>query len=104
MSIQELNDQLRTTLSGGRVLLTSGAAVKGEESIQAIIKAVQEFNNFTEDNDPYGEHDFGAVVVDAIQYFWKIDYYDNDMVYHSPDAANPEVTIRVLTIMRAEEY
>lgn len=104
MTIQELNDQLRKTLSGGKVTLTYGASVQGEQSIHAILKAVQAFDSFTEDNDPYGEHDFGAFEVDAVRYFWKIDYYDNNMEYLSPDPSNPEVTKRVLTIMRAEEY
>ena len=39
-----------------------------------------------------------------VKIFWKIDYYDNDMKYHSPDKTNPDKTIRVLTIMKAEEY
>ena len=36
--------------------------------------------------------------------FWKIDYYDRNFEFASPDAANPELTNRVLTVMYANEY
>ena len=54
--------------------------------------------------NPYGEHDFGSVDLNGGRYFWKIDYYDNDLTAHSPDPADPDVTRRVLTIMCAGEY
>ena len=69
-----------------------------------ILKAVSEFSDFTPDNDPYGEHDFGALNVEGHRIYFKIDYYDRDLIYGSPDPANPEVTTRVLTIMLASEY
>tara|TARA_Y100000815_G_C12948051_1_gene351839 strand:- start:59 stop:265 length:207 start_codon:yes stop_codon:yes gene_type:complete len=68
------------------------------------MKAVAEFNDFTSDNDPYGEHDFGTLTVGGRRINWKIDYYDNDLKYGSPDPADPSVTTRVLTIMLASEY
>ncbi len=54
---------------------------------------------FTEDNDPYGEHDFGGVELEEQTVYWKIDYYDQSLEGLSPAPANPELTVRVLTIM-----
>ena len=75
-----------------------------ERTTDQIFAAVRDFDTFTEDNDPHGEHDFGTVVVARRKIFWKIDYYDNRMEFSSPDPADPDVTERVLTIMLAEEY
>ena len=62
------------------------------------------FDDFSEDNDPWGEHDFGSFEHNGRTINWKIDYYDLALRFHSPDAADPAVTRRVLTIMLAEEY
>jgi hypothetical protein len=51
-----------------------------------------------------GEHDLGAFEAEGHMIFFKIDYYDKSHTYHSPDAADPFVTERVITIMLAEEY
>jgi hypothetical protein len=50
------------------------------------------------------EHDFGSFEADGHMIFFKIDYYDKSLTYHSPDAADRSVTERVITIMLAEEY
>jgi hypothetical protein len=68
------------------------------------VEAVQRFSDFSADNDPYGEHDFGCVTVDGRKVFWKIDYYDRDCLYGSECPADPTQTTRVLTIMLASEY
>jgi hypothetical protein len=65
---------------------------------------VRGFAKFEPANDPYGEHDFGAVDVAGQKFFWKIDYYDSKMEFGSDDPADPAKTTRVLTIMRADEY
>lgn len=101
--IRELNDKLRTTFIGGQVVLTRGvrACPRGEE----LLKAVQTFQfHGVDGNNPYGENDFGEIVLDGEAYFFKIAYYDTALKYHSPDPADPSVTRRVMTVMRADEY
>lgn len=102
--IRELNDQLRRTGSGGRVLITRGIDALGVSAATRILAAVRRFDDFTPDNDPYGEHDFGSLEAEGHKVFFKIDYYDRTKTMHSEDAADPEKTRRVLTIMLAEEY
>ncbi len=102
--IRALNDALLTSLIGGRVMLTQGVAALGQEAQRQIIEALRRYDDFDADNDPYGEHDFGMIVAQGHELLFKIDYYDRDLDYHSPDAADPAVTTRVLTIMLAEEY
>lgn len=101
--IAELNDQLRTAGLGGATLMTAGVMI-GPVLVEDVVAAVRQFDAFTPDNDPYGEHDFGSVVVQGTTYFWKIDYYSPDGDYLSEDPSDPTKTRRVLTIMLAEEY
>jgi hypothetical protein len=99
-----LNDQLRQTLAGGVLVTTPGVIALGQARQLTLLDAVAKFDTFDESNDPYGEHDFGAVEVEGERLFWKIDYYDRSLSAHSPDPADPSVTTRVLTIVLAEEY
>jgi len=69
-----------------------------------LLRQVREFTAFEGDNDPYSEHDFGAVTVGEQSFFWKIDYYDRTLEGGSDDPADPGKTTRVLTIMHASEY
>lgn len=102
--IAQLNDAFRTTLHGGKVLLTQGITALPEEEQNAILTSVKTFNAFTPDNDPYLEHDFGAFEQNGERIFWKIYYYNRSMTFGSEDPSNPDLTMRVLTIMLAEEY
>ena len=102
--IRQLNDAFRQTLIGGRIVLTHGVTALGEAAVNEIMKSVAIHSEFTEDNDPHGEHDFGAVIYNGQKLFWKIDYYDENINYGSPDPADPSVTTRVLTVMLASEY
>jgi hypothetical protein len=102
--IRALNDRLRTTGEGGNVVITRGLAALDAEVLAKIIAAVQRFDQFTADNDPYGEHDCAIAAVAGERVMFKIDYYDRALQSHSRDASNPDVTRRVLTIMLASEY
>lgn len=102
--IGALNDSLRQTGLGGTILITQGIQELGDELIHNVIQAMIAFDAFTTDNDPHGEHDFGSVSVGGHHVFWKIDYYDLNLLGGSPDAADENVTRRVLTIMLASEY
>ena len=98
------NDNFRKHLSQGTLVLTQGIRSNTKEDLEAIITKVRTFDTFDENNDPYGERDFGAFDYKGKRIFWKIDYYDQEFLYLSPDVSNPRVTNRVLTIMYAEEY
>ena len=102
--IRALNDELRRSHSGGLIVLTAGIQGLGADLVREIDDAVAVFTEFDNDNDPYGEHDFGSVTVCEHVVFFKIDYFDLDLLNHSPDPADPELTRRVMTLMLAEEY
>ena len=102
--IRALNDQLRQNFAGGHAVMTPGIAALGAEAVARIVKTVGVFDDFCHANDPHEEHDFGAFDADGQQVFFKIDYFDESLSYHSPDPADPSVTKRVITIMLAEEY
>ena len=71
---------------------------------QQLAQAVAEFSDFTEENDPHGEHDFGAFEFHEHKLFWKIDAYNTDYSMGSDDPTDLFKTCRVLTIMLADEY
>jgi len=105
LTIRRLNDSFRRTLSGGgKRLMASGIAALPFQDQAAIVGKVMAFDQFTEDNDPHGEHDFGAFDHGCDRIFWKIDYYDQAMESGSENPADPAQTVRVLTIMLAQEY
>lgn len=103
--IRQLNDELRMEGKGnGQILVTSGVHGNGPEFVFAALGAVRSFVEFDDNNDPWGEHDFGAVEVADEKLFWKIDYYNHDLTAGSENPANGGITKRVLTIMLASEY
>ena len=104
--IRALNDDLRKHISRchGHAVMTTGIAALGAEAVARIVKTIEVFDDFCHANDPHQEHDFGSFEADGHTIFFKIDYFDKDLKYHSPDPADPTVTERVITIMLAEEY
>lgn len=102
--IRILNDMLRSTGAGGKVFITQGIRALSDDDRHNIMWKVRAFDAFTEDNDPHGEHDFGSFTHESHKVFWKIDYYDPSMEWGSEDPSDDEKTVRVLTIMLADEY
>lgn len=102
--IRELNDAFRMTFTGGRVMLSAGVNALDELDKVALLEKVRTFTAFDNGNDPHSEHDFAGVEHDGEKYFAKLDYYAHDMQSGSEDPSDPSQTIRVLTIMRADEY
>lgn len=102
--IRGLNDQLRCKALGGRIVITGGIEALGSRAAAKVLAAVAGFDEFTEDNDPWGEHDCAVLTVEGRRIIFKVDYFDRDLAYHSPDASDPAVTERVMTVMLAEEY
>lgn len=113
--IREQNDRFRKAIPSacdvpGRVMLTQGIQALTDTDAEPgkylgdLFQAVRSFANFDEDNDPHGEHDFGAFDCHGGACFWKIDYYTPDLQWGSEDPSDISMTMRVLTIMLASEY
>ena len=102
--IRALNDQLRQNLATGVAVMTPGVAALGEEAAAHIIKTIAVFDDFCHANDPHEEHDCGSFEAEGHTIFFKIDYFDRSLDYHSPDPTDPSVTVRVITVMLADEY
>jgi hypothetical protein len=107
--IAQQNDQFRQgdlSIPGQR-FVTAGISEllkRLEIPPEEMAQAVAEFSEFTEDNDPHAEHDFGAFEFHHHKLFWKIDYYNRDYSIGSDDPSDLTKTRRVLTIMLADEY
>ena len=104
IEIAILNDAFRANPSLGALVLTDGIRANTNDDIATIINKVRTFDDFNEDNNPYGEKDFGAFDFKDKKIFWKIDYYDREFLFLSPNASKPRLTNRVMTIMYADEY
>ena len=104
LRVRALNDAFRTTFRGGKVVKTTGVAALPDMVVAEAFMQVASFNEFNPQNDPHGEHDFGAFVLCSRTFFWKIDYYDKNLDCGSEDPSDTEKTTRVLTLMLSEDY
>lgn len=108
--IGDLNDRFRTgdPAIPGRTMITIGVqtliADHEGTTLDDLMSAVRAFDDFTNDNDPHHEHDFGAFDFLGEKLFWKIDCYAPDLEHGADDPSDLTATVRVLTIMLAEEY
>jgi hypothetical protein len=104
-AIAALNDAFRKDPRAapiGSIVATRGIVALSEAIQQELLLKVQEF---TPDNDPHREHDFGSVEAGGVKAFWKIDYYgDPSFSTGAEDPSDPYNSFRVMTIMLADEY
>ena len=100
--IQKKNDELRALLPSlprpHRMVMTEGVRSLCAIGKRDVLRKIKEAKDFTEDNDPYGEHDTIFVELDDQNYICKIDYYDSNFKWHEENGN------RVFTIMHASEY
>ena len=76
-SIALLNDQARTTLTSYKLTITRGIYLLGEEAVGCILNLVKSFDDFSERNDPFGEHDFGVIRINYEDSFNQSIFWDN---------------------------
>jgi hypothetical protein len=96
--IVDMNDEFRR--KGQGVTITSG--VQEINDLVGLLQEVREFEVFTEENDPHGEHDFGSIEWGSEKVFWKIDYYNAGLCFWE-DPLSPTCQ-RIMTVMLASEY
>lgn len=92
------NDRFREL--GFGITLTRG--VHALPKVEGLLRSVRNYNDFSEKNDPYGEHDFGALYWYGKKVFWKIDYHNQ--TYSGWCDPLSDKCRRVLTVMLASEY
>jgi hypothetical protein len=102
--IRELNDAFRRTFTGGKMVMSASVAALPDTVKSSALAKVATFSDFTPENDPHGEHDFFSFEHCNHTFFWKCDYYNTKMDGGSEDPADPDMTIRVGTLMLAEDY
>jgi hypothetical protein len=90
----------------GRMIVTRTLMAAGDGFVAEAVKATGEFDTFEPENDPEGWHDFGSVTIRGETVFWKIDLYEagSDFRYGADTPGNPATTMRVLTIMMAQDW
>jgi len=89
-TISRLNDLLRTQGIGGRLVATIGVQNLGHGTRGKVVEAIRTFDSFTNGDDPYQEHNFGAVEIEGATFFFKIDYYDPSLKFGSEDPSDPK--------------
>lgn len=112
MTIQQINDQCRRGRAPAGCLIqyfiTRAITELPPPDVEAIVHAVQHFENFNKHNDPQGEHDFARLSVDApsqrYEVFFKFDYYNLELNGLAENPADYQNTRRIMTIGMMEDY
>lgn len=102
--IARLNDKLRRTGTGGRIVVTRGVRSLPTFNVATLLTALRDYGGFDAENDPHGERDFGDFEYAGASLFFKIDYYSPDLQWASSDPTDPADCLRILTVMLVDEY
>jgi hypothetical protein len=85
-------------------MLTSGIDAFPHSLKAQVMRTFQQFGAFNGDNDPFYEHDCFTFSLNGETIICKCDYYAPDMQHGAEDPTEPEVCMRVWTIMKSDEY
>ncbi|SRR5579884_2883794 len=107
--IGRFNDEARKTapvITGPTMVSRNGIVlterIQAHPDNAAIVQAVRDYDNFTPDNDRYGEHNLGVFDWQNERVLWRIDCYDQQLQgWGDPLSSDCR---RVLTVMLAGEY
>ncbi|MEY8827496.1 DUF3768 domain-containing protein [Sedimentitalea sp. XS_ASV28] len=93
-----------TDVPQGQFVMTCGVAALGPDAQLELTRRVAAFDGFTADSDPQGWHEMGAIDLEGTTVWFKLDLYDVNYQYGSPEPSDPEQTRRVLTLLLPSEY
>lgn len=94
----------------GRILAVGALGEEGPDKVQRVWEACARISDWPKDDDPDGEHDFGKFEFEGDNFVFKIYCYFKicndglDDMHGSERPDDPNVTIRVLALMYAEDY
>ncbi len=88
----------------GQFVMTRGVAALGPDAQLALTRRVASFDAFNADSDRHGWHEMGVIDFDGTTVWFKLDLYDVDYQYGSPEPSDPAQTRRVLTLLLPSEY
>ncbi|MDE4176320.1 DUF3768 domain-containing protein [Pseudophaeobacter sp. 1A16562] len=88
----------------GQFVMTRGVAALPPDAQLELTRRVAAFDAFNADSDPQGWHEMGVIDFEDTAVWFKIDLYDVDYTYGSPEPSDLEQTRRVLTLLLPSEY
>lgn len=88
----------------GKIVMTQGISALGPDIQQVLMQQVAVFETFDEGSDPHGWHEMGVIEIAGTTVWFKIDLYDTQYQYGSPDPQDLAQTRRVLTLLLPSEY
>ena len=94
-----LNDQLRTTFKGGRVQMTPSVYELDDRLRGRALSVLARYDSFHPDSD----HDWGTFIFAGYSFEWRIEYRGKDGTGISPNPADPDKTLRVLTLYAIDD-